>query len=287
MFKEKGFTLVELMIATVIGVFLVTGIMNLFIATNRTVSLGDALSQNQEIGRFTMDYFTRFVRRAGFSNDPKLSPPELLIPHDHPEFDFSCGAGEPEESACALNNPANTRGDRLSIVYVAGDTTGNSCTGQNINSGDKIADVFWVSGEAGSERELLCRTYSIDASGWLGGAGVGPVTIINNVERFEFQVGIAASSTLKEASRYVSVDNLNEGDANLIRSLRLAVLTTSQDDLDENAVKTKQQKRSYGVLDAIQKDGSDYPLTFEDSNLRSLFITTIELPSSIESAAFN
>jgi type IV pilus assembly protein PilW len=282
--KQLGFTLIELMIAVLISSFLIAGIMNLFITTNRTVSLSDALSQNQETGRFSMDYLTRFIRKAGYSQNTTLTPPELMIPNSNANFNFICLPGSIDEQACAANNPGGIKGDRLSIVYVTSAlTTTNTCTGRTVggalgNPGgeNSLTDVFWVS----NDNELRCRTYNNFNNAWLD---LDSVAILNNIESFEFQVGLANTDRSSSAARYVSVDTvIAEGANQRIRSLRIAVLTTSTDDINARKKHTRVKQRIYGVLDAPQND-----LTFLDGNLRNLFISTIELPSSIEGAILN
>lgn len=291
--KQQGFTLIELMITSLISLFLMAGIMNLFITTNKTVSLSDALSQNQETGRFAMDYLTRFIRKAGYTQNSDLSPPELMIPNPNNDFFYTCPADNSAQgNACSANNPDpdTILGDRLSIVYVAdGLVESRSCSGSVIggagNGEQRLVDVFWVSNVEATRRELRCRTYDSLAGDWLD---ANPISIINNVQTFEFQVGLADDDKSKNASRYVSVDTLISEANNLrIRSLRIAILTTSTDELNENRIQTKKKVRKYGVLDAPQIDGVEKPLTFEDGNLRNLFISTIELPGSIEGAMFN
>lgn len=279
--KQSGFTLIELMIAGFIGVFILTGLMNLFITTNRSVTLSDSLSQNQETGRFAMDYLTKFIRRAGYSEDfTQFTPPVFIASGT----DITCTGTQAD--ACALNNPTTTPatiiGDRLSIPMDIGgdaDDETRSCTGTIVggttNGAQRIVNVFWVSAVAPTERELRCRTYSRDIDDWLD----APVSIINNVERFEFQVGVSATSDDKSASRYVSIDTI-ESDANIdmnfIRSIRIAVLTTSQSDTD-GKVQSTLRKRTYNILDAPV-------FTIEDSNIRNIFTNTVELPNMIGQA---
>lgn len=294
--KQTGFTLVELMIASLISMFLITGIMNLFITTNRTVTLSDALSQNQETGRFAMDYLTRFIRNAGYSQNSTLSPPAMMIPNVNPDFSFSCTAGSTQAEACSTNNPdADTvLGDRLSIVYVTSATTETrSCSGRVVGgtgggaaAGEqRLADVFWVSNEADSIRELRCRTYDVAADSWLDNSAI---SIINNVQAFEVQIGLATSDTDKSASRYTSIENVISEVANKrIRSIRVAILTTSTDNLDDGLMQTQKKVRHYGVLDGPQLTDGDKPLSFDDGSLRNLFISTIELPGFIEGAMLN
>jgi len=277
---QKGFTLVELMIASVIGLFLMASLMNLFITTNKSVTLSEALSQNQESGRFAMDYMTKFIRQAGYTEDFTVAAPPILI---------NTALTPCINAACSSNNPADAKGDRLAIPYVVNAfTTTKSCSGTDIggplNGQQSIANVFWVSNTAGTENELRCRTYNYDTNAWIDNAAV---SIVANVESFEFQVGIAASESDRNVSRYVNIDTIlldNTGaiSANLIRSIRIALLTTSQDNLDANKVQSTQQARQYVIL-----DGPTITTAVNDSNLRQVFSNTIELPNMIESATLN
>ncbi len=273
--KQSGFTMIEIMIASLIGIFLMTGMMNLFITTNRSVSLSDGLSQNQETGRFAMDYLTKFVRRAGYTDSfIGMATPPLFIPSGSV---ITCTATEAE--ACAENNPDNTLGDRLSVPFMANaDLSVRSCTGTVVggpaNGEQNLVNVFWVSAQTDSLKELRCRTYDRDNNNWLD----NPVSIVNNVEAMEFQVGVARAATERYAARYVSVDTVQNGLLlENVRSIRIAILTTSQDSLDTNKIQTNKKKRVYALLDAPQME-------FTDGSLRSIFSTTIELPNSIEQA---
>lgn len=283
--KQSGFTLIELMISAVIGIFLLTAIMNLFITTNRTATLSDALSQNQEAGRFAMDYLTRFVRNSGYSANTELSPPELLIPNNNSDFNITCVAAA-EEKACAANDLDGILGDRLSFIYVTSPTIERTtCSGRIVGGPDnggqqRLADVFWVS----TDKELRCTTYSLETINWLGSNNPDKdqsIPIINNIETLQFQVGVANKDDDPYVSRYVNVDEVINNSLNKrIRSIRVAVLTTSTDSLDTNKIQTKKESRNYNILDAEQ-------LSFDDGNLRNIFISTIELPASIESAIDN
>jgi len=275
---QKGFTLVELMIAGVIGIFLMASLMNLFITTNRSITLSEALSQNQESGRFALDYMTKFIRQAGYSADFTAAAPPVLI--NTPAT--PCTVAD----ACSANNPSNANGDRLAIPYVS-DVGGTikSCSGTDIVGQQSIANVFWVSNTAGSENELRCRTYDYLNNTWIDTAAV---SIVANVETFEFQLGLAELEDDRNAARYVNMDTIINDDGSVIiplsfvRSIRIALLTTSQDSLDANKVQTNAGSRKYVVLDGTMITTED-----DDSYLRQVFSNTIELPNMIESAHLN
>jgi len=63
---QRGFTLIELMIAMLIGVFLMAGILQIFSSAKQAYRLQENLSRLQENGRFAMDYLTKGVRMAGY-----------------------------------------------------------------------------------------------------------------------------------------------------------------------------------------------------------------------------
>ncbi len=280
--KQSGFTLIELMISSLIGLVVMAGLMNLFITTNRSVSLSGALSQNQETGRFAMEYMSNFIRQAGYKDDfTSNNVPALLVPSGKTAETLITCANAPQSEACAVNNPNDARGDKLSIPFLvnAGDTK-RSCSGRLVgdpNTKKIYVNVFWVSNEAATMRELRCRTYDHTNNNWFDVA----VTIINNVELFEFQVGLANNPTDKYTARYVSVDTMKADNAlEYLRSIRIAILTTSQDSSDTNKIQTKKKKRTYSLLDAPY-------LEITDGSLRNIFSNTIELPNLIESASEN
>jgi len=273
--NQKGLTLVELMIATLIGLFLMASLANLLITTNKSVTLSEALAQNQESGRFAMSFMTGFIRLAGYTDDFTVANPPILI---------NTGSTPCIPQACSANNPTD-KGDRLAVTYVADAIqTTTSCAGTivggPVNGQQQIANVFWVSNDLATLNELQCRTYDYENDVWIDNA---PVSIVANVESFEFQVGISAATTNRSAARYVNIDTIINASEllNNVRSVRIALLTSSQD-IDPDKVQSTQRSREYIVL-----DGPIITTAANDSNLLQIFSNTIELPGMIEKAIFN
>ena len=65
--KELGFTLVEVMIAMVLGLVLIGGVTGVFIANQTTYRVNEALSVMQENARTAFLLMARDIRSAGFS----------------------------------------------------------------------------------------------------------------------------------------------------------------------------------------------------------------------------
>lgn len=83
--KQKGLSLIELMIAVVIGIFITGGIIQLFVNTKQSYRVQENLSRLQENGRFAMSFLSKDIRMADFwgcisSTDDienNLNPPDF------------------------------------------------------------------------------------------------------------------------------------------------------------------------------------------------------------------
>ena len=71
--RQRGVTLVELLIAMLLGLFLVGGVLLMFSKTKQAYRYQSGLAQVQEQGRFAINFLTKSVRVAGFPGDN--SPP--------------------------------------------------------------------------------------------------------------------------------------------------------------------------------------------------------------------
>ncbi|OUS06710.1 hypothetical protein A9Q81_02175 [Gammaproteobacteria bacterium 42_54_T18] len=71
--KQKGVTLVELMVALAISSFLMLGIFQIYFSSRLTDNMGSALARIQETGRVALDIMTKDIRLAGYQGclDPK------------------------------------------------------------------------------------------------------------------------------------------------------------------------------------------------------------------------
>jgi len=65
--NQQGITLVELMIAMVIGLILTAGVSQIFISTQSTYRITEEQSRLQENARFALGFITKDVREAGYT----------------------------------------------------------------------------------------------------------------------------------------------------------------------------------------------------------------------------
>lgn len=64
---SSGYTLIELMVAMVIGLFLMAGVFQLNLSNQKTSRLQDSMTQTQKNGRFAIDALSYAIKTAGYS----------------------------------------------------------------------------------------------------------------------------------------------------------------------------------------------------------------------------
>ncbi len=68
--REHGYTMVELMIAILIGLFLLAGLLTLVMGTRKTSTTQSQLAQLQDNERVSMTLMTNVIQQAGYFPDP-------------------------------------------------------------------------------------------------------------------------------------------------------------------------------------------------------------------------
>lgn len=64
--KQHGMTLIEIMVALMLGAFLLAGVMQIFLSSKQTYRMQENLSRMQENGRFAMEFLTKDIRMADY-----------------------------------------------------------------------------------------------------------------------------------------------------------------------------------------------------------------------------
>ncbi len=82
--KQQGFSLIEVMIALVIGIVLLGGAINIFISNNSVYRLESELSRMQETGRFLIEVMSKEIRMAGYSGCSSRGTIDVNVMADTP-----------------------------------------------------------------------------------------------------------------------------------------------------------------------------------------------------------
>lgn len=87
--RQRGLSLVELMIAMLLGLILVGGVIEVFLSSRASYRLSSALSEVQENGRFAMNFIVHDARQAGYSGCNADINPVNALDTDSPDYDPS------------------------------------------------------------------------------------------------------------------------------------------------------------------------------------------------------
>ncbi len=152
MYRQRGMGLVEMMIALLIGAFLLTGALQIFINSRQTNRMQENLSRLQENGRFAMEFISRDIRMAGYMGCATLGAVTPVIdaqpqnPNPNPSIASFTNlnaitganniANNWSSSACSASNECVVNTDAVTVQYVG------SCGGYLVgNMGTDNANI--------------------------------------------------------------------------------------------------------------------------------------------------
>lgn len=143
--RKKGFTLVELMIAMVLGLILVAGVIQIFISNKQAYRVTDAHSKLQDNTRFALDVLSRDVRSAGFNGCRAIENKNVNIIADAPAPTNINASSVITGSNATTTNWTPNISSSLGAVVVGTDVItvqrGESCGGNLTNSANTTGNI--------------------------------------------------------------------------------------------------------------------------------------------------
>lgn len=106
--RQKGFTLIELMVGLLLGLLLTGGVVALFIQTRQSFMIDENVARMQDHARFAMDQLTRDIRMASFVTEP-LVPGNLTLDASLPAIN-GCGPAAVANWVFRLTEPGGEMG---------------------------------------------------------------------------------------------------------------------------------------------------------------------------------
>lgn len=267
--KQCGLSVVELLVAVVIGMLLLTGVLQVFLASKQTYSSNEAASRLQENGRFALEFIAQSARHAGYI-EPANTDTEKPAPIASTQ-NATCGDCSIDGTDDTSEEVVARRSDKVGFILqpkIQSDERFN-CLGKSvigsgptdeINDNDLIINQFLIT-TSNTIQGLSCRSYNIRTG------KSEEQTLIDGIDALQIQYGLSAnSSDLNSVSQYVSADRVTELNKwNDVTAIRIAVLANS---VERTTPPTP--ARSYVLLDAA-------PIVIDDGRARQVFTTTIKL----------
>ncbi len=149
--QQSGMTLIEIMVALLIGAFLLGGVLQIFIGSKQTYRVQENLFRLQENARFAMYFLSKDIRRAGLQGCPSIRSVTANVVTEVPvipplnQTTFIVGNDSVSDNwnanACGAGNKCFSGSDAISINY------SENCGGTlianmaNVNSSVQIANT--------------------------------------------------------------------------------------------------------------------------------------------------
>ena len=253
--KQKGYTLLELLIAGMLGLFLFLGVMNMFLSSSKTTTLQTAVADVQERSRFINTYLSNEFGRAGWLDPSQSGNAPVAVTFGTDE------TGE-DTTVCNVGVSATDSCDRITIAY----NGIRDCLGAEVNGGSigTVTNTYFV-----ENGELRCEGNS------------NTDIILNDVDSFQLLYALDDSDgaglpytsnlDLKDGiiDRYVEAYNFNTSGREVLMGVRFAILLRSA---EQNAFDQAVQR----TFTLFNEDA----LTYEDRRFRILVTGTSRIANA-------
>ncbi|MHA6495299.1 PilW family protein [Pseudomonas borbori] len=260
--QQKGFSIIELLVAMAIGLILLLGVSQVFLSSRQTFATNDAMSKLQENGRFALEFIASTARQAGY-----LSPGSTES-RPFPVEPINCGKGSSASNPCTVNGAAGAS-DRVSFsaepaILIDGNL--RDCAGGIVPVNKIVINSYFIIPADGDNPQpsLGCSSYNRSDSTWI----VQNQRLIDGVESLQVLYGVASNADPLSVGSFISADKVElQNKWKDVIAVRIAVLANSID-----AVTPAPPQRGYYLLDAP-------PIMPAANDLRSrqIFTTTIQL----------
>lgn len=214
--RQRGFTLVELMVAILISIFLAGGLLMMVQSTRNAFGNQNLLGQLQDNERLAMTFLTEVVESTGYFPDPVNNTGALLMPAN---VTF-VAPGQAVVGTFAAAAP----GDSISIRFAAaaGDTNLFNCLG--LTNTAAATDTFTNTFSVNAQKQLQCT-----ATSQLATFAPRTVPLVTGVENLTILYGIkrSANDTGSCADTYLNAGQMLVADWSSVCSISVAITFTN------------------------------------------------------------
>ncbi len=230
---EAGFSVVEVMIALVVGLVVVAGVGQMYLGSKQSYRLNEAQSRMQEDGRFALEYLARNIRLAGYKTNPLPIQPEPFpanSPADSASPKFEAG----QVITGLYGGTGTADSSRISVRFqglllgtgVTGVTPVKDCLSRDVGVGIVTINTFALDA---AHHELQCTavnpTPGVNPSGstqpLIG--GFGNLLVLYGLDTDD------EPRTMRSANRYLSAANVGANWQN-VTSVRIRFDLRSAED---------------------------------------------------------
>ncbi|MGC1389275.1 MAG: PilW family protein, partial [Steroidobacteraceae bacterium] len=179
--SERGMTLVELMVAIMIGLFLTGGLLTLVQAMKRTTVNQSGLSQLQDNERMAMTLITDVIKSTGYYTNPLVN----TAASSFPVVNYNANANFTTAGQALVGTGAYAAGTNVvtSRYATAGTTTGTdniiNCTGNTWAVAATFVNTFSLDGNGNLQCTLI-----------VNGGQPTTVPLISGIQKMQIYYGV-------------------------------------------------------------------------------------------------
>ena len=261
--SQRGFNLIELLIAIVIGIFISLMIVQYMATSSRVFKRQGADSNLEQNASFAISYLSQFIRQAGTRDEYGSVIPFFIEDCDGLNPCTSDGTGTASPTAAATS-------DTIAVQMHPPD--GLDCTGQAITAGDQLVNVFYIATavEDPNVNSLYCRGFNA-TTGFKISDGIA---LIDGIDQMQIQYGVTNEDdriySYFDAARVPPVNGSVPEGWDRIRAVKIAILVSDGFDSTTENLDT----RSFQLFDGPE-------LSITDRTNRRVFSTTIAMNSKL------
>ncbi|HOW79933.1 MAG TPA: PilW family protein [Verrucomicrobiota bacterium] len=234
---QRGFSLVEIMVALVLGLVIVAAVLQTFISTQQSARTLETTSGMQENERLALDFLGKYIRLAGYKF--------ISWTPNNDAFPVSNLGLHPLVAGVVIAGGDNDQQGADSITFRYQGSNGRSvtdCLGGIIDPNQAVVTSFSLNLNNG-RFALRCRVQYINRQ---TGAAIGAAQtepILNDIENMQILYGVDSTPQqggllLDRADRYVTASQINAHNAanpadnwwRQVLSVRIDLLVRSEAD---------------------------------------------------------
>lgn len=261
---QTGLSLLELMVAMLIGLFIIVGISSVYLGNKRSSITTNELSLLQDNGRAILEQLTEVIQHAGYSSTSAAPSDQVFITTAVANSMCNDGSDSVVDTGLFSAMANNTSyGDTIGVIYLGDDRLNTDCGAAQLpascrvgagasTAAARIYNLFDVAADASGVPELRCT----------GSRSGAAQTIAQGVENLQLTYGEDTNSD-GTPDRYVNSTAVTNWGS--VVSVNISVLVRSL-----RPIALANESRSYRLSE-------DAIISTNDRYLRGVFTTTIRL----------
>lgn len=277
---QSGLTLVEIMIAMAIGVFLLAGLIQILMNTKQSFNVQDAVARLEENNRFALDTLSKNIRMSGYKANPWQNDTLAF-----PNTTASLFNNKPGQVISGVDG--GTQSDQINIQYFG--SSGDrmlDCAGKSVEKDQRVELSFSLNG---SDLKCISTIYRPPASNI-----VADEVIAENIVNMQIIYGEDSTSD-GTANKYINASSVSNW--NNIYSLKIGLVVSSDadsytnltskvlsfPDISDNPMNAMFDIDNDGAPELFKSNGSsDFDTqTALDRRLYKVYTTTIALRNRV------